>query len=131
MRDPEDKLIYLAMGPLAAIGLGIALIPFRDAVIASNFTFPFIILTIVVAEFGGRRAAVATALISALSLDFFLTQPYLRLTIHGKHDITAFLGLTACGLVAAALRTRRDRVTERALRSDGTVVPIEKAPRRS
>ncbi|HZN53929.1 MAG TPA: DUF4118 domain-containing protein [Candidatus Polarisedimenticolaceae bacterium] len=109
MRDPEDRLIYLAMGPLAAIALGIALIPLRDAVIASNFTFLFIILVIVVAEYGGRRAAVATALVSSLSLDFFLTKPYLRLTIQGKHDITAFLGLTACGLVAAALGSRRGR----------------------
>jgi len=54
---------------------------------------------------GGRRAAVVTALVSALSLDFFLTQPYLRLTIAGKHDIIAFLGLAVCGLIAAALRT--------------------------
>ena len=109
MRDGEDRTIYIAMGPLAAILLGFALMPLRDVVIASNFTFPFIILTILVAEFGGRPAAVATAVVSALSLDFFLTQPYLRLTIQGKHDITAFLGLAACGLVAAALASRRDR----------------------
>ncbi len=104
-----DRLIYQAMGPLAAILLGIALIPLRDAVIPSNFTFPFIILTIVIAEYGGRPAAIVTALVSALSLDFFLTKPYLRLTIDGKHDVTAFLGLAACGLVAASLGARRDR----------------------
>lgn len=103
----SNQLFYLAAGPIAALILGIALMPLRDVVIASNFTFPFIILTIVVAEFGGRPAALATALVSALSLDFFLTQPYLRLTIQGKHDVTAFLGLAACGLVAAALGTRR------------------------
>jgi K+-sensing histidine kinase KdpD len=102
-------MAYLAIGPLVAIFLGVALIPLRGTVIPSNFTFPFIILTIVVAEFGGRPAAVATALVSALSLDFFLTEPYLRLTIQGKHDITAFLGLAACGLVAAALGARRIR----------------------
>jgi K+-sensing histidine kinase KdpD len=109
VRGETDRLIYLASGPLVAILLGIALIPLRETVIPSNFTFPFIILTIVVAEYGGRRAAVATALVSALSLDFFLTQPYLRLTIEGKHDITAFLGLAACGLVAATLGARRSR----------------------
>lgn len=109
MRADGDRMFYLAAGPLVAILLGVALIPLREVVIPSNFTFPFIIVTIVVAEFGGRPAAIATALVSALSLDFFLTQPYLRLTIEGKHDVTAFLGLAACGLVAAALRTRRDR----------------------
>jgi K+-sensing histidine kinase KdpD len=109
MRGDGERMFYLAMGPLAAILLGFALIPLRDVVIPSNFTFPFIILTIAVAGFGGRPAAVATALVSAMSLDFFLTKPYLRLTIQGKHDVTAFLGLAACGLVAAALGSRRDR----------------------
>jgi hypothetical protein len=66
-------------------------------------------LTIVVAEFGGRGAAVGTALVSALSLDFFLTQPYLRLSIEDKHDVIAFLGLAVCGLVAAALGSQRSR----------------------
>jgi K+-sensing histidine kinase KdpD len=111
MNTDVDRLIYTATGPLAAILLGIAMIPLRETVIASNFTFPFIILTIVVAEFGGRPAAVTTALVSALSLDFFLTKPYLRLTIEGKHDVTAFLGLAACGLVAATLGARRNRRT--------------------
>ena len=59
MKDGEDRTIYMAMGPLAAILLGFALMPLRDVAIASNFTFPFIILTILVAEFGGRPAAVA------------------------------------------------------------------------
>ena len=30
---------------------------------------------------------------SALSLDFFLTEPYLRLEIADKHDLIAFFGL--------------------------------------
>jgi K+-sensing histidine kinase KdpD len=49
----------------------------------------------------------ATALCSALSLDFFLTQPYLRLTISDKHDVIAFAGLAACGLLAATIGSRR------------------------
>jgi K+-sensing histidine kinase KdpD len=109
MKEDRDRTVYIAMGPLAAILLGFALIPLREIVIASNLTFVFIILTILVADYGGRAAAITTAIVSALSLDFFLTKPYLRLTIQGKHDITAFLGLAACGLVVAALASRRDR----------------------
>ncbi len=111
MKPDADRTIYLASGPLVAILLGAALIPLRETVIPSNFTFPFIILTILVSHFGGRPAAVTTALVSALSLDFFLTKPYLRLTIAEKHDVTAFLGLVACGLVAAALGERRVRTS--------------------
>ena len=123
VRDNES-LFYFALGPLAAIMLGFGLIPARDVVMASNLTFPFIILTIVIAEYGGRRAAVVTALVSALSLDFFLTKPYLHLTIHEKHDVTAFLGLAACGLVAAALGSRRARIASRNPRGGATLRPL-------
>jgi K+-sensing histidine kinase KdpD len=109
--DNNDSLFVLSAGPAAAIVLGIALMPLRDFTSASNLGFVFMALTIVVAEYGGRRAAVATALISALSLDFFLTQPYLRLTIVDKHDLMAFLGLGVCGLIAAALGSQRGKRT--------------------
>ena len=89
-----------------AILLGMVLAALRGLTTASNFTFFFMALTIVVAELGGRRAAVATALCSALSLNFFLTKPYLRLTIHHQDDIIAFLGLAICGLIAAAFGSR-------------------------
>jgi K+-sensing histidine kinase KdpD len=113
--DP-DGLFYLAGGPAAAIALGVALIPWREATVASNFTFAFMALTIVVAELGGRRAAVATAIAATLSLDFFLTRPYLHLTIDDKHDLIAFFGLAGCGLLAATLGCERGRQSA-ALRS--------------
>lgn len=103
----KDDLIYVAAGGLGALLLGVALVPLREAVETPSLAFPFLLLTILIAEFGGRRAAVATALVSALSLDFFLTEPYLRLAISDDHDIVAFLGLASCGLVAAWFGSRR------------------------
>lgn len=105
--DDESDLVYLGAGPLGAILLGMAFFPLRELTHASNFTFAFLALTILVAEFGGRRAAVATALTSTLSLDFFLTQPYLRLEIASKDDLIAFLGLAVSGLIAAAFGSQR------------------------
>ena len=109
MGEEKESLFYLGAGPLTAILLGIALVPLRGLTSASNLAFAFMALTIVVADFGGRAAAMGTALVSALSLDFFLTQPYLRLSIEDKHDLIAFIGLAACGLIAAALGSRRNR----------------------
>lgn len=106
--DP-DGLFYLAGGPAAALLLGVMLVPWREATVASNFTFVFMALTIVVAELGGRRAALATAVASTLSLDFFLTRPYLHLTIDDTHDVIAFFGLAGCGLLAATLGSSRGR----------------------
>jgi hypothetical protein len=123
--NDDDRLLYTAAGPLGALLLGVALVPLRELTVASNFTVAFIALTILVGEFGGRVAAVATAVVSALSLDFFLTRPYMRLAIQDKNDLVAFLGLTGCGLLAASLGTpRREReaarrrldLVERALR---------------
>lgn len=107
--EASEGLFYLAAGPVAAMALAIALVPLRELTNASNLTFVFLALTIAIAELGGRRAAVATALSSALSLDFFLTRPYLRLTIADKHDVIAFAGLAVCGLIAASLGAPRRR----------------------
>jgi len=54
MGEDADRLFYLGAGPLAALLLGVALVPARGLTTASNFTFLFLALTIVVAEFGGR-----------------------------------------------------------------------------
>jgi hypothetical protein len=111
--EDRERLFYMGTGPLVAILLGMALVPIRDLTTPCNFTFAFLVLTIAVAELGGRWPALATALSSALSLDFLLTQPYLKLTIAGKHDIIALLGFGVCGLIAALLGSkRRERIRE-------------------
>lgn len=106
---PHSGLFYLPGGVFAAIVLGMALAPLRELTNAGNFVFAFVIVIIVVGELGGRAAAVATAACSALSLDFFLTKPYLSLRIEEKHDLIAFLGLALCGIVAAAFGSRHAR----------------------
>jgi len=126
----ENEGIALAAGALGALFLGIALVPLRGLTPAANFTFAFMALTIAVAEWGGWKPAVAAALTSALSLDFFLTKPYLKLSMAHKDDIIAFVGLAACGMVAAAFGTRRERRST-ALRQlallHGAVKRLEKA----
>jgi K+-sensing histidine kinase KdpD len=107
MDDDGKDRIYLGGGPIAAIVLGMALVPLRGYTSASNLTFLFLALTILVGELGGRGAAVATAIAAALSLDFFLTEPYLHLAIDSKHDVIACLGLAGCGILAASLAAGR------------------------
>lgn len=115
MRDDLQYLVFLTAGVLGSILLGIALIPLRESTHSGNFIFLFVILIIVVSEYAGRWAAIATAACSALSLNFFLTRPYLSLRIEGTHDIIAFVGLTLCGLLAATLGSRHS-ATSAALR---------------
>jgi hypothetical protein len=105
--DEGAGYVPLSAGPLAAVLLGLTLLPLRGEVSASNLSFAFMALTIVTAEFGGRAAALATALASALSLDYFLTAPYFQLSIEQHEDVIAFVGLAVCGLVAAGLGSSR------------------------
>jgi hypothetical protein len=59
MAADSESLFYVGIGPVSAVFLGMALIPLRDVTTASNLTFAFLALIIVVAEVGGRWAAVA------------------------------------------------------------------------
>src|SRR5262245_21899683 len=106
-RDDDGRMVALGIG--GAVALWAALIPLRELTPAGNLAFPFLVLTIVIAELGGTMAVVGTALASALSLNFFLTQPYLTFAMSDKHDALAFTGLVVCGLTVAGFRNWRAR----------------------
>jgi hypothetical protein len=118
MRGTDDIRAWVITGALGSMALGVALIPLRSMVAASNLAFVFLAFTIVVAELGGRGPALVTALVSAMSLDFFLTEPYLNLAINKTDDVVAFFALAVCGLIAAAFGSRRERLLEAASRAD-------------
>jgi K+-sensing histidine kinase KdpD len=125
--DDDKELIYLGAGPIAAVLLGMALVPLRGFTTASNFTFLFLALTILVGEFGGRTAALVTAVAAALSLDFFLTEPYMRLSIASKHDVIACIGLAGCGILAASLAAGRRALPTRPRPSSRQLDQLESA----
>ena len=126
MRRSDDVRAWVAIGVLGSILLGIAMIPLRTLTSASNLAFAFLVLTIVVAEVGGRSAALATAVVSAMSLDFFLTEPYLQLTMSKPDDAVAFAALAVCGLIAAAFGRRRERWSEQAGRAEEELGVLKK-----
>jgi hypothetical protein len=124
MRGDDQGLVWVVAGALGSMALAIVLIPLRTVVTASNLAFVFIAFTIVVAELGGRGPALVTALVSAMSLNFFLTEPYLTLAISKVDDVVAFFALAACGLIAAAFGRRRERLSEVAGRADRELVTL-------
>jgi Domain of unknown function (DUF4118) len=117
MSQDDRSAVWFVIGVGGAVALGVALTPLRTSVTASNLAFVFIAFTIVVAEMGGRAPGLAAAVVSALSLNFFLTEPYLSLEIHKPGDIGAFLALAACGLIAAAFGKRRVRTAAQVSRA--------------
>jgi len=125
MQQEDEGLVWTVVGGLGAMILGVALIPLRTVTAASNLAFVFLALTIVVAEFGGRTAALVTAVVSAMSLNFFLTEPYLTVVISKPDDLVAFLALAGCGLIAAAFGKRRERWSEVADRAETGMVVLK------
>ena len=119
MSQSDRGAVWFVIGVGAAVALGVALASLRALVSASNLAFVFLALTLIVAEMGGRGPALATAVVSALSLNFFLTEPYMSLEIHKPGDLGAFLALAACGLIAAAFGKRRVRTAEQVTRTRG------------
>ena len=113
MADPRNNSrAWAVVGAVGSIALGMGLIPLRSWTSASNLCFVFLAFTIVVAEFGGRAPALIAAVVSAMSLDFFLTEPYLTLAISKPDDVLAFVALAGCGLIAAAFGRRREHWSE-------------------
>jgi uncharacterized protein DUF4118 len=113
----ERTQVWAPLAALGAMAIGIALIPLREATSASNLAFVFMAFTIVMAELGGAFAALVAALVSAMSLNFFLTEPFLTLAISKTDDLIAFLALAGCGLIAAAFGARRERWSRAARRA--------------
>src|SRR5690349_4115029 len=109
--------VWVGVGLLGSLLFGIALMPLRSLTPACSLASVFLAFTIIVAELGGRVPALVTAVASATSLDFFLTEPYFRLTITRPDDLVAFLALAGCGLIAAAFGRRRGRWSEVARRA--------------
>jgi hypothetical protein len=126
MARQDSEFLWMAIGALGALVLGVVLIPLRTVTSASNLAFAFLALTIVVAEVGGRGAGLATAVVSALSLNFFLTEPYLTLTINRPDDIVAFVALAVFGLIAAAFGRRRARSSEMLGRARDDLIALER-----
>jgi hypothetical protein len=126
MGQTRDSGLWVVTGALGGIALGIMLIPLRSYTSASNLAFVFLAFVIVMAELGGRSVALVTAVVSAMTLDFFLTEPYLTLAITQRDDLVALLALVVCGLIAAAFGRRRGRWSELAARAQGELGIVDK-----
>jgi Domain of unknown function (DUF4118) len=126
MKPNDDIRMGIVAGSLGAIGLGMLLVPLRSLTSASNLAFAFVALTIVLAELAGRSAALVTALMSAVSLNFFLTEPYLTLVISKPDDVVAFFALAVCGLIVAAFGRRREHWSELAGRAGAEFAVLQK-----
>jgi hypothetical protein len=99
-----------AVGGLAAIAVAAALVSVRDHVAGVNVALVLVLVVLVGAMIGGRRAGVVTAVAAAMSFDFFHTKPYNSLKIASSSDIETTLLLLIVGIAVGEIAGRADRV---------------------
>src|SRR5882724_11861566 len=99
----EGRGIDIALGGLAPIVVGAALVVVRGHVASVNVALVLGIIVVASGALGGRAAGMVSALTAAASYDFFHTRPYLSLLIHDADDIEMTILLLVLGLVSGQL----------------------------
>ena len=112
-RHPDEgRGIEIALGGLAPIVVGAALVAVRGQVASVNVALALGIIVVAAGSLGGRAAGTVSALTAAASYDFFHTKPYLSLLIHDADDVEMTILLLLLGLISGQLAWQA-RVTAR------------------
>lgn len=114
-----DEQASIAIAGLVPILVGALLVPARSHVGVADLALVLMGVVVLAALAGGSAAGAVAAVTATLSLDFFLTRPYLTLRMASRDDIETAVILavvgTAVGQYAArfrAARQTRDRVRQ-------------------
>lgn len=104
--SPAVGLVVAALGPVA---VALILVPFRKELDNANLALILVLVVVIAAIIGGRRAGALGAIVATLSFDFFLTQPYLSLSIETSNDLETAVILLGVGLLVGAVASRGRR----------------------
>lgn len=104
-----------------AVGLPVAacavMTGFRDALGPGDSALVVVLLVVGAAALGSLTDGVLAALAGTLAFDFFLTEPYLSLTIDARSDIQTAVLLVAVGVVVSGLAAQGRRQARDAARA--------------
>jgi hypothetical protein len=99
----------LLIGGLGPIAVACALVPLRDQLNNANVALAMVVVVVLAGITGGTGVGALAAVVSALSFDFFHTEPYLSLTINSQDDVETTVLLLAVGLLVGAMASRASR----------------------
>ena len=106
------------VAPLVVSGL----LYFLNGVVSGAASALILVLVVVgVAATGDRTSGILAGLASAAGFDFFLTEPYLTLTIYDPEDIELAIGLLLVGLAVNELALWGGRQSARASEREGFI----------
>jgi Domain of unknown function (DUF4118) len=108
-RRQANMMIGLVLAALGPIVVAVILVPFRRELDNANLALVLVLVVVLAAIVGGRRAGAVAAIMATLSFDFFLTRPYLSMDIETSDDIETALVLLGVGLLVGAVASRGRR----------------------
>jgi K+-sensing histidine kinase KdpD len=119
LADPRTA-IGIAIGAFGCLFLAAVLVPLRDDIPNADMALALVVPVLLAGTYGGRAAGVTSAVVAALTFNFFFTQPYLSLRIASSDDIVTFLMLLTVALIAAeaGVRARRGGAAARESKSE-------------
>ena len=87
-----------------------ALVGVRGDIAPANVALILVLFVLLGAVIGGRGAGIVSALVAAVSFDFFHTKPYGSLKIANSDDLLTTLLLLGVGIAVGEIATRSDRI---------------------
>jgi hypothetical protein len=123
------RTLALTGAVLAPVLVGALLSLVRDLIANNNAALVFVLVVVAVAASGYRVAGLLAALMSVVSFDFFLTQPYLTLTINDRDDVEAAVLLALIGLAVTEIALWGRRQQARASTRAGYLAGVVSAAR--
>src|SRR5437588_9084498 len=109
--DKDTRVMFgSAVGGIGSIATAALLVAVRDQVATVNVALVLVLLVLLGAVIGGRRAGVVSAVVAAMSLDFFHTLPYNSLKIANSNDIQTTVLLLVVGVAVGEIAGRSDGI---------------------
>lgn len=107
----EDTIIGITLGALGTFFASAALVGVRGELRPEVIVLVLALFVVVVGRATNVVGSTLSAVVAALSFDFFFTKPYLTLRIANAKDIEVTIVLLAVAVVAggASARTRREK----------------------
>jgi hypothetical protein len=109
-----DPRVGAALGGLSAIVLAAALVPFREELAGEALALVLVLPVLLGAVTGGRLGGAVAAVCATVGFDFFLTQPYLSMTISSADDVETAVLLLIVALVVGTVAAGGQRAATRA-----------------
>lgn len=101
--DTDGVAMGMALGGLGSMATAAALVGVRGHVSSANIALVLVAFVLLGALTGGRVAGAVSAVIAAMSFDFFHTLPYNSLKMSSSDDIQTTLILLGIGVVVGEM----------------------------